>query len=69
MQRIERNGGLCHGEQKANSHNSGKNGLKIVVVVVVVTRTSLSKHDPGIKMQVSSFHIPTSFCFLAKASV
>ena len=27
--------GLCHGEQKANSHKSGKNGLKMFVVVVV----------------------------------
>ena len=27
------NGGLCHGEQKANSHESGKNGLKMFVVV------------------------------------
>ena len=27
---------LCHGEQKANSHNSGKNGLKIFVVIVVI---------------------------------
>ena len=36
MQRIEWNGGLCHGEQKANSHKSGKNGLKMFVVVVVV---------------------------------
>ena len=26
---------LCHGEQKANSHESGKNGLKMFVVVVV----------------------------------
>ena len=30
-------GGLCHGEQKANSHKSGKNGLKMFVVVVVVS--------------------------------
>ena len=36
MQRMEWNGGLCHGEQKANSHKSGKNGLKMFVVVVVV---------------------------------
>ena len=36
MQRIVRNGELFHGEQKANSHNSGKNGLKTIVVVVVV---------------------------------
>ena len=27
---------LCHGEQKANSHNSEKNSLKMFVVVVVV---------------------------------
>ena len=33
---MSENGGLCHGEQKANSHNSGKNGLKMFVVVVVV---------------------------------
>ena len=38
MQRIVRNGELFHGEQKANSHNSGKNGLKTIVVVVVVTK-------------------------------
>ena len=31
MQRIELNG-----EQKANSHESGKNGFKMFVVVVVV---------------------------------
>ena len=36
MQRIVQNGELFHGEQKANSHNSGKNGLKMIVVVVVV---------------------------------
>ena len=35
MHRIVRNGELFHGEQKANSHNSGKNGLKTIVVVVV----------------------------------
>ena len=35
MQRIVRNGELFHGEQKANSHNSGKNGLKTIVVVVM----------------------------------
>ena len=27
---------LFHGEQKANSHNSGKNSLKMFVIVVVV---------------------------------
>ena len=26
--------GLCHGEQKANSHKSGKNGHKMFVVVI-----------------------------------
>ena len=31
MQRMEWNGGLCHGEQKANFHNSGKNDLKMFV--------------------------------------
>ena len=36
MQRIGQNGGLCHGEQKANSYNSRKNSLKTSVVVVVV---------------------------------
>ena len=36
MQRIEWNGGLCHGEQKANSHKSEKNDLKMFVVVVVI---------------------------------
>ena len=36
MQRIVRNRELFHGEQKANSQNSGKNGLKMIVVVVVV---------------------------------
>ena len=35
MQRIGQNGGLCHGEQKANSYNSRKNRLKTFVVVVV----------------------------------
>ena len=36
MQRIGQNGGLCHGEQKANlPYNSTKNSLKISVVVVV----------------------------------
>ena len=29
MQRIRQNGGLCHGEQKANSYNSKKNSLKM----------------------------------------
>ena len=33
MQRIRQNGGLCHGEQKANSYNSRKNSLKTSVVV------------------------------------
>ena len=35
MQRMERNRGLCHREQKANFHKSGKNGLKMFVVVVL----------------------------------
>ena len=26
---------LCHGEQKANSHKCGENGLKMFVVVIV----------------------------------
>ena len=34
MQRIVRNGELFHGEQKANSQNSGKNGLKMIVVLL-----------------------------------
>ena len=33
MQRTGQNGGLCHGEQKANSYNSRKNSLKTSVVV------------------------------------
>ena len=33
MQRIGQNGGLCHGEQKANFYNSRKNSLKTSVVV------------------------------------
>ena len=40
MQRMEWNGGLCHGEQKANSHESGKNGLKMFVVVFPSQTTS-----------------------------
>ena len=36
MQRIGQNGGLCHGEQKANSYNSTKNSLKTSVIVVVI---------------------------------
>ena len=28
-----------HGEQKASSHNSGKNGFKMIIVVVVVYPT------------------------------
>ena len=36
MQRIGQNGGLCHGEQKANSYNSRKNSLKTFVVIDVV---------------------------------
>ena len=28
--------GLCHGKQKANSHNSEKNSLKMFVVVVII---------------------------------
>ena len=39
MQRIGQNGGLCYGEQKANSYNSRKNSLK-TFIVVVVARTS-----------------------------
>ena len=39
MQKIMRNGELCHGEQKANSHNSGRNGLKTIVVVWIIELT------------------------------
>ena len=35
MQRIGQNGGLCHGEQKANFYNSRKIASKRSVVVVV----------------------------------
>ena len=30
----------CHGKQKANSHNGGKNGLKMFVVVVSIKKTT-----------------------------
>ena len=33
MQKSGQNGGLCHGEQKANSYNNRKNSLKMSVVV------------------------------------
>ena len=36
MQRIGQNGGLCHGEQKANSYNSRKNSLKMFAVIIIV---------------------------------
>ena len=45
---IGQNGGLCHGEQKANSYNSRKNSLKTFVVVtslvVVFTMNALLGH-------------------------
>ena len=57
MQRIVRNGELFYGEQKANSHNSGKNGLKTIVVVVVVVGThgntvEMKKNRTNINIQV-----------------
>ena len=42
MQRIGQNGGLCHGEQKANSYNSKKNSLKMSVVIVVDSLNTLN---------------------------
>ena len=43
MKRIGQNGGLCYGEQKANSYNNRKNSLKTFVVVVVVCCCERSK--------------------------
>ena len=36
MQRMEWNGGLCHGDKRLTPTRVGKNGLKMFVVVVVV---------------------------------
>ena len=46
MQRIEKNGGLCHGEQKANSYNSRKNSLKTFVFGFVVSLSSYLSSRP-----------------------
>ena len=43
MQRIVRNGELFHGEQKANSHNSGKNDLKTIVVLLLFITQCVSQ--------------------------
>ena len=36
MQRIGQNGGLCHGEQKANSYNNRKNSLKMFLLLLLL---------------------------------
>ena len=63
MQRIKLNGGLCHWEQKANSHESGKNGLKMfVVVVVVVVKLSIHFLIQYLQYKYYTHAIYTSFC-------
>ena len=36
MQRIGQNGGLCHGEQKANSYNSRKIASKRLLLLLLL---------------------------------
>ena len=58
MQRMEWSGGLCHGEQKANSHNSAKNGLKMFVVVVDTAKCVIISHRRWEKLHNLSCVIP-----------
>ena len=45
MQRIGQNGGLCHGEQKANSYNSRKYSLKTLLLYSVHTNSTSDGAD------------------------
>ena len=61
MQRIGQNGGLCHGEQKANSYNSRKNSLKMLLLLLLLLYMHVSCRTIYIcRMQVNALRTTSS---------